>query len=447
MPASVRWKDWAVFEPAARDAVLAFIKVHNRIPTYPELGAFGHRWMPVAAATFHGGYRTVLARLGFPKPTKKPRRSRRRDWDTFAHDARPIIAEFLDKHQRLPTSIDLKETPGSWIPAAAFAYHGGLPIVYQKLGFRLRLPKALANWEYFAAYTRPVIAGFTKQLGHTPVAQHLEDAGHNDILQAAYEFHGGYRAILKRLGFAKPRHKNTGTGLANWENLETRLRPIISKFIAEHGRTPYVPELRQQGHFRYICACRNHHGGYVACLIRMGFPLDKRQIKGTRHNWRDPVVRRRALEQAFPFELKLGLMPSTVQVQKKFPGLYSWWSRKRQTWAAYAAELGLVPRHRAVGYLIYFRHVEEALQFFEQHGRWPKRRESSWSLDGKRRSRPWIEYLKRTDLPKPVLSAIIERWRSHIRYLEHHHPTLVPSRLHLMNHLVIARNESMTPAS
>ncbi len=443
------WADWEDFAPVARQVVIDFIAAHpkHRPPKMRELTTPAQRWF-YATCRKHGGLRATLKRLGFSLPRREDKPTRRSDWTRFSMDARPIIGEYLTKNHRLPTQKELRLGGHAWIDRAIEIHHGGYEAVYRRLGFAVSNEKPLSHWPTFVSKFQPAIDVLVQQLKRTPSYPEMVEAGHKLIVDAAYRSHGGYRSVLKKLGYARPcRDKRRGTGLANWQTFATAFRPMLEQFVKAHGRPPSKSELEKHGQQKYYFAARNHHGGYIQALQRLGYTPTPQQSIKPRQGWQNQTRQRATLRQHFPKLIELGIMPSSTMVKRHIPGLSAYWTWRRCRWADTAKKLGLVPYAIGRRQLCRYEAMTEALDFFQQHHRWPLPAEMSVNLRGLwTRETSWDTFFTPQGLLPTIQHCLQEALKNHWRWSERFHPSSASWSLDLYNQVVLARNHVAPPS-
>lgn len=439
-----KWADWEVFAPVARKVVIDFIAAHpkHRPPKMRELTTPTQRWF-YATSRRHGGLRATLIRLGFSLPRREDKPTRRSDWARFSVDARPIIAEYLAKNHHLPTQKELRQGGHVWIDRAIETHHGGYEATYRRLGFVITKERPLSHWPTFVGKFRPAIDGLAQQLERTPSYPEMVEAGHKLLVDAAYRSHGGYRAVLAKLGYTLPRSgKRKGTGFADWEAYEKAFRPIIASFVALHHRPPSLSELKKRRQQKFYFAARNHHGGYLCALQRLGYTPTPQQSVKPRQGWRHRGRQRRALEEHFPELLSFGIMPSSTMVKHALPGLSAYLTWRRLRWADTAAALHLVPYAIGRPQLRRFELLRVATDFYEQEKRWPLRKEIPKHLHP---TTPphivWEDAFATSTFIPAIQRKLAERLKDHWRWSERHAPHHAHWALQAHNAVILAYNQ------
>lgn len=442
-----RWADWAIFEPAARKYLSNFHRLHHRSPRYRELLAGNGHWFIHASKKYHGGFRHVMARLGFRLAARERPVTRRSNWETFSADAGPIIATYVKRLRRPPTQPELRDDGLHWLVSASNMHHGGLLTVYERLGYNVEHRKSHALWKPFSRAALPILQQLQLQLGHVPLGQEVKAAGYSWIFNASYQHHGGFRQVLRRLGFKPTVQRSlSGRGLANWSELERQFKPVLQQFVNQHGRPPFLSELVKLGYKNLYFAARNHHSGYLVSLRRMGFEPDVRQCHNKPQGWSYLPRRRQTIAQNFPEFVRLGIMPSSGMVKRKCPGLCAYWTWRRRKWSLIAAELNLEPYRTGEPMIAHVQAVTEALTFFESHRRWPMWREMSSRLRYFRQQSSWLQFFNQTSLTKPLLELLAQRWIEHVEWCRRNHPHALRLHMKQMNRIIISRNYLVPPS-
>lgn len=446
-----RLDTWEKFEPRARLFLESFALQNGRPPHTREMLAADGFWLLHAAAKYHGGYTNVLKRLGYTPPRREYNSDdRRRNWDRFATDAGPIIAEYVTRLQRLPTQLELQAGGHSWISSAAATHHGGLIATFEALGHQVQLPRLLTDWNMFVARVKPQLERAAQHLGGTPSVSDLKELRLAWIATAAYKYHGGYDRVRQALGFPPPPHKLRGRGLANWSHFESECRPVLEALWIKLGRLPTTGELIQLGHQRYVFAARNFHGGYIAVAQRWGLPASPNQTMQQRPRWSSRIRQWETLLHHFRTYLDVGIMPPSTLIHGRCAGLYAYWNRSGKTWSQVATSFGLQDAKAGHTMLTYKRVVDEALEHYETNRRWPRVLDMSPSLKLLwARYKSWDKLFCTFNLTSQLLELVITRHRQHYRWLQSNYPEQALSYIRMVNRIVMIRNgySSPTPPS
>ncbi len=244
------------------------------------------------------------------------------------------------------------------------------------------------DWELFAPAVRHVLDRISLELNYTPRGYELRARRHQWILSAAYRYHGGYLAVLDRLGWPRPPRRH---------------RP----------RRPPPPTdwNRQQAN------------GFVP----RGF-------------WHQRSHQLHVLRQGYADDLAWGVMPASTRVAKRHAGLAVHWLRSPGGWPAAAAAFNLMTptdgRRQRIRYAI----INEALSFYEHHWRWPHPRECSHSLRFRRwqRGGSWTSVLEGIHFHPRIIERLQSRWKLHYAWAgQHQDQTQVQQATRVINQLII----------
>ncbi len=145
----------------------------------------------------------------------------------------------------------------------------------------------LENWEN----VRTLLSEVTRQLGHFPTYQELQQVGHSVLAVAIVDHHGGMQAVRAKMGEVANRFPR-GHWLV-WKNVEAKLRELAD----ELGRAPSHSELKARGLARLSTAILRVHGGTEAVHARLGFMLLERP-KDFWRSWPNVESELRRLEAA-----------------------------------------------------------------------------------------------------------------------------------------------------
>lgn len=226
------------------------------MPTSRQLRQAGRRDLDHAILKM-GGYPKVAQLLGW---TRVSTRREAGYWNNFAN-LRKEFTTFLHEHRHhiphasMPTQKLIRALRRSDI-AEAIRKHGGSAEVAKQLGLSQSTPKRRKhywkNWarveaevrafvqqrnsdlEYMAERKKHITAspsGFRRM----PSQRELRAAGRADLAEAIYDYHGGFRAVAKKLGYVS--NKKDDFFYDHFYNLARE----VYKFANETGRESVMP--------------------------------------------------------------------------------------------------------------------------------------------------------------------------------------------------------------
>lgn len=344
-----------------------------------------------------------------------------------------------------PTTTKLRELGLAWILYAA-GLHGG----YRSSLMLLELPSpdkpCWKDWDHFAQCIRPIIQGYISRENQVPSGKRLERDGYGWIVSAAQNYHGGYQAVLRRLGLQPPPLPQTGNGLGNPVNFRREFKRVAWMLFQKLGRTPSRRHFLDAGYWGLISAAHRNHGGFSYCLRQSGLALGPGQVRPKIGRWFKLADQLEQIRREFPTLVSLRIMPNVVELRAVCPSLVGYWTSRRVAWPTVAKKFGFIPWKVAAPQMAYVKAVNEALSFYEQHQRWPHARECSHALRAIRfrRGTSWEKALTRTTLHLPLLTQLVDRWRQHVLWMQHHQPKSADAQRLILNNLIIALNGSIS---
>lgn len=308
----------------------------------------------------HGGYRSFVERCGYEHDTKPHRYWN--EWTNLESELKPICEEF----GHVPSVTYLAEINAS-LPGA-ISFHGGVAKVAKQMGFPIQTGYWADDGHFVLSYyefvvdnilyssgvphsTHPEIVPFDRRRGDFLVGNvFIEVAGYERLTASVRHrvYHDSLREkislykehdlrvvviykedfadvsfvieklqdLVDQFGVSSPSDLDIENAIrpvtwwANWENVQSRLQPIIVKL----GHFPTARELENAGESslaHYIMAL---HGGFSEARRLCGAPV-RQQAPGYFADWSK-------VEAMFlPVCEELGYFPSAKQIRKGVYGV------------------------------------------------------------------------------------------------------------------------------
>lgn len=227
-------------------------------PSEYYLRLIGRSDLSNAIYNYYGGFPVIREKTGFK--LKQKRSGYWKEWENIRNELQPIIDELGD----FPYDAYLKSIGRSDLVNAIKKYHGGFPVVREKMGFDV-IKKSDNYWrdeKNLINELQPII----DNLGDFPVQSYLYSIGRSDISNAIIRFHGGFPVLREKMGFEVIKKSDH-----YWEdknNLISELQPIID----DSGGFPTDNYLDSIGRSDISNAIMRYHGGFPAARKIMGFP-------------------------------------------------------------------------------------------------------------------------------------------------------------------------------
>ncbi len=246
------WDAWERVESALR----RLIEELGHLPTQDELRARGQHGL-IRGIETHGGFPAVRVRLGL-ELLKKPHRH----WQAWEH-VETRVRELIMEHGDLPAQAALEAFGESGLCNAINQYHGGFPVVRERLGLGT-LQREVGFWKIWTHIEQELLP-LVKKLGRFPTQGDLAREGKSVVAHAIHEYHGGFPAVQAKLGHQPLRVAHGYWD--DWTTVESTLQPVI----AELGRFPTIAELEARNMHGLLNGIRRHHGRLLAVRDRMGY--------------------------------------------------------------------------------------------------------------------------------------------------------------------------------
>lgn len=251
------YKDW---KNVRREMMKAKATL-GHFPSTPEMSRLGFTSLADGIRHYHGGLKAVRRKLG-AKDKKAPNGSLKR-WSYVKNQ----LEKAKKKLGHFPSSTELNDLGMASIPIAVCRYHGGFPVVREKMGEEIER-KPNGYWESWENVERELRA-LMEELKRFPKREDFEARNKTSLLQSMQHNFGGVPACRRRLGIFTGRKPNGF--YHDWKNVEGVLRPIME----ELGRFPVGPELQARGHRDLLATIERTHGGLRAVAQKMGHDLAK----------------------------------------------------------------------------------------------------------------------------------------------------------------------------
>jgi len=330
------------------------------------------------------------------------KRTRRWTWDTFAASVRPIIDAWRATHHHTPTTLELRTSGQVWILSTAYRQFGGYRTILTKLGYpppsnrtKYGHIDGLFRWDTFRQRAEPFLRGFFEEFHRSPTSNEVKARRGQWLLSAAHHYHGGYIAVLTKLGLPKP---------LRWQ--QRRPKRVKVRNWSKRIRTGARP------------------GGY----------------------WTIPQHRMDAMRRHFATQLERQIMPTAAMVLHVVSGLATYWLRRPGGWPAACRECGCLTPEEGKRVIARLAVLDWLLTFYEHHHRWPHRGEATGPIRYWRwtKKNSWLQLTMPRDVHRPFLSQVIARWTRHHQWIVRHEPNRAMSTRIYLNELIVQRNSTLS---
>eukprot|EP00177_Eucheuma_denticulatum_P004003 GFKZ01007229.1.p1 GENE.GFKZ01007229.1~~GFKZ01007229.1.p1 ORF type:complete len:503 (-),score=60.87 GFKZ01007229.1:796-2304(-) len=278
----------------------------NVMPTSAQLRAVGRTDLHSAISNL-GGYVKLASHFGWA------RRAKRRPngyWSDFNNVKRELL-QFVHDHSvdlpagTMPTQKQFRHHKRSDL-ADALASHGGSVNVAKKLGWTSKGGKGKHYWKDWGRVESEVrrfvemrqktkIGSSEKRLTtckaknvRMPSQKELREAGRADLAEAISDFHGGFRAVAKKLGYVSK--KKGDFFYSQFYNLAKEVY-AFARQLGQPAVMPTTASLRAQARGD-IAAATVKFGGMAEVAQRLGLQYRVR-TRETFKNWylfRDSLI-------------------------------------------------------------------------------------------------------------------------------------------------------------
>lgn len=258
-----------------------------------------------------------------------------------------------------------------------------------------------------------------------------------------------------------------GSGWADWATYAPAVRAILDPFIAEHQRLPSRREVMALGYHKLLSAARHHHGGWQQVLDRLGYcHLPRRQRHQPRAQPRVSTWRSKTAGQPFGYwtviqnretvlradgSFRRGIMPSSVVIRKRFPGLKSQVDLSHQAWNDLTIYLGVLPRPIGIqGWRTGLLAIS-ILRGYERLGRWPAQTELRWCnlarRRGYRQDTGLSPILEGQILPRPMLRLLRQKAERHLLWRQQWQPQGAAEAQAVLNQIIMLQQRGLSDLS
>ena len=341
---------WRDIENVRRELVPIITEL-GRFPTHAEIKERVSKGFGAAITRHHGGWVRLRERLGYPA-------DRYPDgyWNDFANVERALQGA-IQRFGHFPNRKELDEIGLSGLDTIMEQKYGGTRAVRERLGHPSTKPKNgdRSDWEL----AKNELLNIKREISHFPTQAEIVERRGNGLVIAIQRYHGGLDEARRRLGD----NIRSRDFFRSFDNLADTLRPII----AELGRFPSNPELRERGVGGAANAMSRHHGGIHAVRNMLGMPSEQRPA-GHWNAWDHVEQAVRELAD------RLGHFPAKSDLDRAGLGCLDQIVRDRHGgWSLVRTRMGFDQRsERPSGYWRNWTHVErEILGFVEREGRFP----------------------------------------------------------------------------
>lgn len=135
------------------------------------------------------------------------------EWESFKKELEKMLNEHPELKGQIPGHSWLKSNGYGWVQNVASEYHGGMPVVREKLGQRIlrKSSHEVRDINYISAELLNIIESHSELKGETPGISWLNENGYSSIGNAISRHHGG----MKKFSLVFEEKRNNGQSAIN----------------------------------------------------------------------------------------------------------------------------------------------------------------------------------------------------------------------------------------
>jgi len=259
------------------------IKKAGDFPSNEQLRKINQKSLVKAIHKYHGGYLEVRKKMGFESDKRPPDYWKK--WENLKSELNDVINnEFKNKKGKVikkvgefPTPQQLRKINRQDIEHAIHRYHGGFFEVRKKMGLESDR-KPLGYWKKWGNIKKDLSeiikneykndkGGIIKKAGEYPTQSELLELKQESLLQAIYQYHGGFQDVRTKMGFESDR-KPPGY----WQNPINFFKEINEAIKINKNKFPNYNELKEMERYSIVDAAKKYYGGLNNVRQVMGYP-------------------------------------------------------------------------------------------------------------------------------------------------------------------------------